>query len=110
MEETDTLNLLEAVGQPARLTIGVARLCQPVSRIEIGVKLGRKEAHLGEEPAGGPQPAAQDVFTADDKERQEAMVIVIAVEEPALLMAMDRIVGGIEVQNDLLWRLPMALP
>jgi len=40
-------------------------------------------------------PAAEDV------ERQVAVAIVIAVEEPAFLVAVDRIVGGVEIEDDL---------
>ena len=40
-------------------------------------------------------PAAEHI------ERQIAVAVVIAVEEPALLMAMQRILGGVEVENDL---------
>ncbi len=58
---------------------------------------------------GRPQTAAQDVLAADDEERQEAMVVVIAVEVLALLVAMHRIVGGIKIQNNLLGRCRMAL-
>ena len=40
-------------------------------------------------------PAAEHV------ERQVAVAVVVAVEEPALLMAVQGIVGGVEVENDL---------
>ncbi len=43
-------------------------------------------------------PAAEDV------ERQIAVAAVIAVEEPALLLAVQRIVGGVEIEDDLLRR------
>ena len=41
---------------------------------------------------------------AEDIERQIAVTVVITVEEPTLLMAMQRIVSGIEVENDPLER------
>ena len=41
---------------------------------------------------------------AEDIERQIAVAVVITVEEPTLLMAMQRIVSGIEVENDPLGR------
>jgi hypothetical protein len=44
------------------------------------------------------------VPAAEHIERQIAVAIVIAVEEPALLMAVQRIVGGIEIKDDLLRR------
>ena len=40
-------------------------------------------------------PAAEHV------QRQVAIAVVVAVEEPAFLMAVQRIVGGIEIENDL---------
>ncbi len=46
---------------------------------------------------GRPTPAAQDGLAADAEERQEAMVVVVAVKSLALLITMDRIVGGIEI-------------
>jgi hypothetical protein len=43
-------------------------------------------------------PAAKHI------QRQVAVAIVIAVKEPAFLMAMQRVVGGVEVENDLFGR------
>jgi hypothetical protein len=43
-------------------------------------------------------PAAEDV------ERQIAVTVIIAVEEPAFLMSMQRIVRRVEVEND--WTYP----
>jgi hypothetical protein len=37
-------------------------------------------------------------------QRQIAVTVVIAVEEPPLLMSVQRIIRGIEVENDLLER------
>jgi hypothetical protein len=42
------------------------------------------------------------VAAAEDVERQIAVAIVIAVEEPSLLVPVDRIVGGVEIEDDLL--------
>jgi len=39
-------------------------------------------------------PAAEDV------ERQIAITVVIAVEEAPLLMTMQRVVGGVEIEDD----------
>lgn len=56
------------------------------------------------EPDGGEQvPAAEHV------ERQIAPAIVIAVEEPALLVAVQGIVGRVEVENDLRRRLAVRV-
>ena len=48
-------------------------------------------------------PAAEHV------ERQIAPAVVVAVEEPALLVAVQRIVGGVKVENDLLGRRAVRL-
>jgi len=48
-------------------------------------------------------PAAKHI------ERQVAVTVVIAVEEPAFLMAVKRIVGGVEVEDDLIGRCRMRL-
>jgi len=37
------------------------------------------------------------------------MAVIVAVEEPAFLVAVQRIVGGIEIENDLRRRTPMRL-
>ena len=43
-------------------------------------------------------PAAEHV------KRQVAVAIIVAVEEAAFLMAVQRVVGGVEVEDDLLGR------
>ena len=48
-------------------------------------------------------PAAEHV------ERQVAVAIVVAVEEPPFLMAVQRVVGGVEVDDDLFGRLRVRL-
>ena len=53
---------------------------------------------------GGPQLGRQQMTAAEDVERQIAVAVVIAVEEPAFLMAVQRIVGGVEIEDDLLRR------
>ena len=47
------------------------------------------------------QLGRQQVPAAEDVERQVAVAVVIAVEEAAFLVAMQRIVGGIEIEDDL---------
>ena len=55
------------------------------------------------------QLGCQQVLAAEDVERQVAVAIVIAVKEPAFLMAVQRVVGGIEIEDDLLRWLADAL-
>jgi hypothetical protein len=51
---------------------------------------------------GPPQPGHQQVVAAEDVERQVAVVAVVAVEEVPFLLAVQRVVGGVEVEHDLL--------
>ena len=58
---------------------------------------------------GRAQPGAQHVLAAGDIQRQIAVVPVVAVEEPALLATVQRIVGGVEIEYDLRRRGGMGL-
>ena len=53
---------------------------------------------------GAPELGRQQVPPAEHVERQVAVAVVVAVEEAAFLVAVQRVVGGIEVENDLLGR------
>ena len=53
----------------------------------------------------GAQVGHPQTRTAEDVQRQEAVVVVVAVEEAGFLRAVNRVVGGIAVQNQLLRRL-----
>src|SRR6185437_13583864 len=46
---------------------------------------------------------------AEYVERQVAVAIVVAVEEPSFLLAVQRIIGRIEIEDDLARRLLMRL-
>ena len=50
---------------------------------------------------GRPELGRQQVPAAEHIERQVAVAVIVAVEEPFLLMAVQRIVGGVEVEHDL---------
>lgn len=56
-----------------------------------------------------PQLRRQEMAAAEDVERQIAVAAIVAVEEPPLLRAVDRIVRGIEIEDDLLRRRRMRL-
>ena len=49
---------------------------------------------------GSSQPDRQQVAAAEDVERQVAIAVVMAVEEPPLLMPMQRIIRGIEIEDN----------
>jgi hypothetical protein len=50
----------------------------------------------------GPQVGTEQVLAAEDVERQEAVVVVVSVEEPVFLVAVDQVVGGVEVEDEFL--------
>ena len=54
--------------------------------------------------ATGPQVGAQQLLAAEHVQRQVAVAVVVAVEEAALLLAVQRVVGGVEVQHQLFGR------
>ena len=58
---------------------------------------------------GTPQLGDEQMAAAEHVERQVAVAIVIAVEEPPLLLAVQRIIRRIEVENDLPGRPRMRL-
>jgi hypothetical protein len=53
---------------------------------------------------GGAQLGGQQMPAAEHVERQIAVAVVIAVEEASLLMPVQRVVGGVEIEDDLLRR------
>ena len=57
---------------------------------------------------GAAQLGRQQVPAAEDVERQVAVAVVVAVEEAALLVPVQRNVGGVEVEDDLPRRLRCA--
>ena len=52
-----------------------------------------------------PQLRRQKMPAAEHVKRQIAVAVVVAVKEPAFLLAVQRIVGGVEVEHDLARRL-----
>jgi hypothetical protein len=52
----------------------------------------------------GPQHRREQMPTAEHVQRQIAVAAVVAVKEPALLLTMQGVVRGIEVEDDLLGR------
>jgi hypothetical protein len=49
------------------------------------------------------------MLATEDVQRQVAVATVVAVEEPPLLLAVQRVVRRIQIQNDLPGRLRMGL-
>jgi hypothetical protein len=48
------------------------------------------------------------VSAAEDVERQIAVAVIIAKKEPALLMAVQRVIGGIQIEKICFGNLPCA--
>ena|ERR1700730_11633224 len=71
--------------------------------------------HPGSSWAQGPlevrrsQPRAQQELSAEDVQRQIPIVTIVAMEETPLLLPVQRIVSGIQVQDDFLRRFPVGL-
>ena len=59
---------------------------------------------LGGVDLAGPQVGRQQLVAAEDVQRQEAVVVVVAVEEAPLLVAVHGVVGGVEVEDQVLRR------
>ena len=53
---------------------------------------------------GGAQLGRQQVAAAEHVQRQIAVAVVIAVEEASLLVPVQRVVGGVQIEDDLLRR------
>jgi hypothetical protein len=58
---------------------------------------------------GAAQRGREQVPATEDVERQIAVAVVVAVKEPAFLVAMDRVIGRVQVQDDLLGWARMCL-
>ena len=76
--------------------------------------LGDKPRHLLDRPGravdvGRAQFGRQQMPPTEDIERQVAVIVVIAVEEAPLLMPVQRIIGGVEIEDDLFRRHDMRV-
>ncbi len=58
---------------------------------------------------GSPELGHEQLLAAEDVERQIAVAIVTTMEETAFPVAVDGVVRGIEIEDDLLGRLLMGL-
>ena len=99
------------------LSIGQSAVSRRVARLEDlpGVSLfERHPRHFLHGPGraidvGGAQPGRQEMAAAEDIERQVAVTAVVAVEEAPFLSAVQRIVGGVQIEDDPLGRPLMSL-
>jgi len=80
----------------------------PRAQYSLLVQLLRRPASGRGVEVGAPQTRAQQMPTAEHVQRQVAVVIVIAVEEAAFLLAVQRHIGGVDVQHDLLGGVPVS--
>src|SRR3954468_14740387 len=56
-----------------------------------------------------PQLGRQQMTAAEDVERQVTVAVVVAMEEAALLMTVQRIIRGVQIESDLLRSTTMRL-
>ena len=59
---------------------------------------------LGSVDLGRPQIGDRQLLAAKYVQRQKAVMVIISMEKAPFLAAMDRHVGGVEVENDLFGR------
>ena len=57
--------------------------------------------------AGRPQFGGQQMAPAEHVQRQIAVAVIITVEEPSFLVPVHRVIGRIEIEDDLVRRLPV---
>ncbi len=75
---------------------------------ELGDEIGLMKEDVGTD-VGRSQQGAEQMAGAEDIERQVAVAPVVAVKEPVLLLTVEGIVGGVEVEDDLIGRLRVGL-
>ena len=61
---------------------------------------------LGAINIAGAQVVHQQLLTAEDVQRQEAVMVVVAMEEASLLHAVHPVIGGVEIQDQLARHFP----
>lgn len=54
------------------------------------------------------QPRTQQELSAEDAQRQTAIVPIVVMKETPFLLAVQRIISGIQVQDDFLRRFPVC--
>ena len=86
------------------------RVCAQRSRICATIRAISSTEPAEASMLAQPQLRRQQVTAAEHVQRQIAVAVVIAVEEPPFLMPVQRIVGGVEIKNDLPRRPSCAPP
>lgn len=79
----------------------------PLLAETIDQQLQNRAAMEGGVDVARSQIGEEQMLTAEDVERQEAVVILVSVEEPVLLVAVDFIIGGVEIENEFLGGTPV---
>ncbi len=59
---------------------------------------------LGAIDIAGAEVGADELFSTEHVQRQEAVMVIISMKEATNLVAVDRIVGRIKIQGDFLGR------
>src|SRR5215510_8340734 len=79
-----------------------ARICATMRAISSTAPAAA--SMLAQRCLGGSRCGPQKMYSG-----QIAVTVVIAVKEAPFVMPVQRIVGGVEVENDLLWRVAVRL-
>src|SRR5215216_2699189 len=87
----------------------IMRAIGQLSRICATIRAISSTAPAAASMLAGRSLVASQITAAEDVQRQIAVAIVIAVEEPPLLVPVQRVVGGVEINDNLLGRGLMRL-
>lgn len=63
-----------------------------------------RQAPRGSIAVGLPQPCAQNMLATEGIQRQITVAVIVAMEEPSFLLAVQRQIGCVHVQDDLFRR------
>ena len=91
----------DALTAKARVTAKHDAHLGPLLAQPLDQQFQNGRAVLGPIDAAGSQVGAQQLLAAEDVQRQVAVGVVVAVEELALLLAVQRVVGGVKVEHQL---------
>ena len=55
---------------------------------------------FGPVDVAGTQVTDQKLFSTENVERQKAVMVIVAMKEAPFLLAVDSVIGGIEIQDE----------
>ena len=78
------------------------RTCGQRTRIGVTTRAVSSNRPGGRVDVGAPQLGRQQMRAAEDVQRQIAVAVIVAMKEATFLMPVQRIVGGVEIEDDML--------